>query len=79
MSNFTGFFLSTMSKILEELEAVCIMWIDDLIIWGSSQGELVSNLAEVLDGLHGVGWFVAVRKCIFFEPTVKSCGKIYSD
>lgn len=32
-------FQSTIPKGLEGLEMVCMMWVDDLIISGSSQGE----------------------------------------
>lgn len=38
MVNATRFFQSTVSNVLEGLEVVCMLWIDDLIILGSSQG-----------------------------------------
>lgn len=76
--NATRVFQSTVSKVLEELEAVCMVWIDDLIIWGSLQGELVSKLFEVLGRWHDVGLFAATQEFRVFEPTVKWCGKIYS-
>lgn len=55
---------------------VCV---DDLTIRGSSQGHLVSKLAEVPRRLHEVGLFVAMHKCRCPKPIEKKCGKTYSD
>lgn len=77
MLNATGFFRSTRSKGIKGLKTLCIVWIHHFIIWGSSQGTLVSKPAKVLGRRHEVGLFVAADECTFFEPTAKWCGKIH--
>lgn len=57
---------------------ICVVWIDDFIIWGSSQRKLVSNLADVSDRLHKMSLFVTAYICRFSKPTAKWCGKICS-
>lgn len=52
--------------------------VDNLIIWGSSQGELVSSLTQVLGRLNDVGFFVVAHKWSLLGPTLMYCGKICS-
>ena len=59
-----------MTRVLEGLQKVFMVWVDYLIVWGHSQDELFANLSDVLDRLHDVGLFVVAHKCRFVEPTV---------
>ena len=80
MINATAYFQSTMAGVLEGLiNHVCMVWVDDLNIWGSSNtDDLVNNIARVLGRLADVGLFAAAHKCRFWEPEVTWCSKIYS-
>ena len=79
MLNATAFFQSTMANILSGLlDRTRMVWIDDLVVWGSTPGELVDHLDDVLQRLQERGLYVAAHKCTFYEPCIKWCGKIYS-
>lgn len=79
MLNASKFFQPTMSEVFGQLEEVSMVWINNLVIWYSLEGELVSNLAEELGKLSDVGFFLPhAINCNFFESTSKGCGNIYS-
>ena len=55
-----------------------MVWVDDLIIWGKTHGELADNLEFVLEQPERRAIYVAAHKCRFFEPSIRWCGRIYS-
>ena len=66
--NATAYFQTIMSEVLEGLvERVCLVWVDDVVIWGRDAAELVARLKEVLARLVGIGLFAAARKAVFYR------------
>ena len=79
MLNATAFFQSTMAEILRGIYPErCMVWVDDLIIWGETQEEMVGNLDGVLARLQARGLYAAAHKCRFFATEMKWCGRLYS-
>eukprot|EP00903_Cladosiphon_okamuranus_P017345 g15980.t1 len=74
--NATSYFQATMTELLDGLN--CMVWVDDVIFWGHDEDDLLYTLELVLERLESVGLFAAAHKCIFFDTSIKWCGKVYS-
>lgn len=51
--------------------------VDDLIVWGSTQAEMVENLEQVFGRLKRRGLYVAAHECRFFALAIKWCGSMF--
>ena len=57
---------------------ICLLYLDDLIIFSKTFEEHVHNLGLVLTRLHEAGLKVAPKKCHFFQPQVNFLGHVVS-
>ena len=52
--NATAYFQGVMQKVLSELvNEICLVWVDDVVIWGNSDSELLERLEASLDETDG--------------------------
>ena len=49
------------------LEHICLVWVDDVVIWGETDVELVERLEAVLNWLVDYGLFAAAHKAVFYR------------
>ena len=60
------------------LEHICLVWMDDVVIWGKTDVELVGRIETVLDRLMNYGLFAAARKAVFYREKIRWCGKLFT-
>eukprot|EP00736_Rhodelphis_marinus_P010119 Rmarinus@m.1922 len=73
-------FQACMDHVLGDLIlAVCLVYLDDILVFAESEDELVQNLAKVLAALGSAGIKLSPRKCTLFETSVKWCGVVVHD
>ena len=58
----------------EELRAVILAWIDDIVIAGKDQWSMLRALLGVLDRILAIGGRLALHKCFFFLHVINWCG-----
>ena len=71
-------FQQTLVNLLQGLNNVCI-YLDDILVTGSSERGHVENLAAVLDKLERAGVRLKKSKCQFILPSVEYLGHKISD
>ena len=71
-------FQRTMENLLQGLKHVCV-YLDDILVTGSSEREHLDNLAEVLKRLESAGMRLKRSKCEFMLPSVEYLGHKISD
>ena len=57
---------------------ICLLYLDDVIVFSKTFEEHVHNLGLVLTRLHEAGLKVAPKKCHFFQPQVNFLGNVVS-
>ena len=57
---------------------ICVVWIDDIIIFSKSHEEHLQHLSQVLDALRTAGLQVRLKKCKFAVSKVKYLGHVVS-
>ena len=75
VSSAPGIFQRTMETILAGIPRV-LVYLDDILVTGSSQEEHVSNVKEVLSTLQQAGLRLRKNKCEFMVCSVKYLGHI---
>ena len=58
---------------------VCLIYLDDIIVYGSTFETMIKNLVTVFDKLVEAGLKLKVRKCTLFARQVKYLGHVISD
>ena len=71
-------FQRTMENLLQGLKHVCV-YLDDILVTGSSEREHLNNLAEVLKRLESAGMRLKRSRCEFMLPSVEYLGHKISD
>ena len=56
----------------------CLVYLDDIIVFGSSQQECLDNLVEVMSRLRSYGLRLKPKKCKLFRKSVEYLGRIVS-
>lgn len=77
ISSAPSIFQRTMENLLRGIGGVCV-YIDDILITGSSEGEHLNNLTEVLHRLESAGMRLKREKCKFMQASVSYLGHIIS-
>ena len=77
--NPTRYFQATICDVLEGyIDKICLLWVDDIVIWGKTPEIHMKWLLVILDRLLERGRFTAARKADLFRKEIKWCGKILS-
>ena len=58
---------------------VCLIYLDDIIVYGSTFDTMIKNLVTVFDKLVEAGLKLKARKCTLFARQVKYLGHVISD
>ena len=58
---------------------VCLIYLDDIIVYGSTFDTMIKNLVTVFDNLVEAGLKLKARKCTLFARQVKYLGHVISD
>ena len=70
-------FSRTMHKILkDELWKICLCYLDDIIIFGSTELELWDRFRTVLDRLREAGLKLKPSKCTLFQTEIQYLGHL---
>lgn len=73
----TQAFQAMMGEALGDLVgAKCLVWLDDILVFGSDTGELFRHLDEVLTCIEKAGFKCNATKCTLLQNHAKWCGKI---
>lgn len=68
-------FQRTLDQLLQGISGVCV-YLDDILVTGSSEKEHEANLREVLTRLQEAGLKLCKEKCSFYQPSVQYLGHI---
>ena len=79
MCNGPATFQRLMNILLAEIQwHSCLVYLDDIIVFGRSFAEHIRNLAEVFQQLRDANLRLQVKKCTFCRDTVKFLGHVIS-
>ena len=77
LTNAPATFERLMEKVLRGLQwKQCLVYIDDIIIFGASFEQTLSNLRAVMDRLRGAGLTCKPKKCEMFKTQVAFLGHV---
>ena len=68
-------FQRVMESLLQGIPGVCV-YIDDILITGSTETEHLHNLSQVLSRLQSAGMRLKKEKCAFLQPSVSYLGHV---
>ena len=75
VSSAPSIFQRVMENLLQGIPGVCV-YIDDILVTGSTQQEHLGNPAQVLDRLGSAGMRLKKEKCAFLLPFVTYLGHV---
>jgi len=79
LCNAPATFERLMEKVLHSLiSKICLVYLDDVIIFGKSFSEILKNLRTVFLRLRNAGLRVNPKKCVLFTRSVKYLGHVVS-
>ena len=61
------------------LRKICLVYLDDVIVFANSPEELLDRLGQVLQRFHTAGLKLAPKKCQLFQKEVRYLGHIVSE
>ena len=77
--NAPGIFQAMMNRILDDVLYIkCFVFIDDVIVFGKTQSEVIANTREVLDLIYSDNLKLGLLKCEFVIDKVEVLGHIVS-
>ena len=53
------------------LQHICLVWVDDVVIWGKTDVKLVGRIEAVLNRLVDYGLFTAAHKAVFYREKIR--------
>ena len=70
--NATRYFQETMGDVLEGyMDKICLVWVDDIVIWGKTPEIISKRLLAILDRLLERGLLAAAHKAVYFRKEIK--------
>jgi len=78
LCNAPATFVTAMQQSLGGLEAFCVVYMDDILVFSATVDAHVRHLRQVLDILRRDRWYVNPAKCHFFQHEVAYLGHIVS-
>jgi len=74
---------ATFERVIEQvlrkfISKICLVYLDDVIIFGKTFEEMIQNLKRVLSRLRETNLKVNPKKCILFSQKVKFLGHVIS-
>jgi len=79
LCNAPATFERVMEQVLREfISKICLVYLDDVIIFGKTFEEMIQNLRKVLSRLREVNLKINPNKCVLFSQKVKYLGHIIS-
>jgi len=79
LSNAPATFCCLMHRVLRDhLWRICLCYLDDVIVYATSQQELLERLHIILACLHNVGLKVKPSKCCLFKERISFLGHMVS-
>jgi len=79
LSNAPATFCRLMHRVLRDhLWRICLCYLDDVIVYATSQQELLERLHTILPCLHSVGLKVKLSKCSLFKDRISFLGHMVS-
>lgn len=80
LCNAPATFERMMEKMLSGLRwTKCLVYIDDVIVFGKTFQEMLDNLGEVLERIKGYGLKLKPKKCKMFRKKVEYLGRVVSE
>ena len=80
LKNAPGHFSRMMDKVLMGLTwESCLVYLDDVIVWGKDEAEHLENLKKVFDRFREAGVTLRADKCTFMAPSVKYLGHVFEE
>ena len=80
LSNATATFSRLFELVLRGLHCVhCIVYLDDIIVFGLDFDQALENLNMVFDRLKSAGLKLKPKKCALFQSSVKFLGRVVSE
>lgn len=77
--NSAGPFHQAIARILGPLlYNVCLLYVDDILVFGRTLPEFLDNWCKVLAALKGAGVTASVKKTEFYSREVEYCGRVIS-
>lgn len=77
--NAAGPFHAAVSEALGDLlNTACVLYIDDVMVFGEDEEEFVENWIKVLQRLDSVGLKVNAKKTTFYAQQVRYCGRVFT-
>ena len=77
--NGTAPFYQAMVEALGDLIGVCcVVYVDDIAIYGKDEEEFITNLLRVIVRLHAKGIRVSALKVVFYAAVLRFCGRVFS-
>ena len=79
LSNAPATFECMMETLLSDfLWKKCLVYLDDVIVFGKTFQECISNLQEIVERIHSNGLKLNVKKCKLFQKSITYLGRIIS-
>jgi hypothetical protein len=78
LCNAPGTFQRMMDRLLKtkEFKGICLVYLDDIIIFGKGNEECLRNLIKVMDAIEKAGLKLKPKKCSLFQKSVNFLGHI---
>jgi hypothetical protein len=79
LTNAPGTFQRTMNNILQTvIEKICLVYLDNIIVFSKSAEEHVENLKTIFDLLEKANLRLKLEKCKFMQSSVDYLGHVIS-
>ena len=79
LKNAPSHFQKCMSSVLKDINMKkCLIYLDDIILFGSDFNSHLQDLQLVFDRLREAGLTLKMKKCTFFQKEVHYLGQIFT-